>query len=144
VTPTNAVTSSDAVTPVGAVPERVRELVLVISGAVVSIWAAVLLAVTGAFLTPLRIGTVPAPVSILLGIGGNALIMWFAYRVTRIKVLAVVPGLIWVALTFLESGATSERDVVLLGNWVAVAYLYSGCATVAVVAYRLLLPRSPA
>lgn len=128
---------------VSAVPERVRELALIISGAVVSVWAAVLLSVAGAFLTPLRIGTVPVPVSVLLSIGGNALIMWFAYRVTRIKVLAVLPGVLWVALTFVASGATSERDVVLLGNWVPIVYLYGGCATVAILAYRLFVPRPP-
>ena len=126
-----------------AVPERVRELALVVSGAIVSLWAALLLSVVGAFLTPLRIGTVQAPVSIVLGIGGNALIMWFAYRVTRSKGFALLPGLLWVVLTFFGSGTTSERDIVLLGNWVAIAYLYSGCATVGVVAYRLLVPRPP-
>jgi hypothetical protein len=126
-----------------AVPERVRELARVVSGAAVSLWAALLLSVVGAFLTPLRIGTVQAPVSIVLGIGGNALIMWFAYRVTRSKGFALLPGLLWVALTFFASGTTSERDVVLLGNWVAIAYLYSGCATITVIAYRLLVPRRP-
>jgi len=126
-----------------AVPVRVREVALVVSGAVVSLWAALLLSVVGAFLTPLRIGTVQVPVSIVLSVGGNALIMWFAYRVTRSKGLTLLPGLLWVGLTFLASGTTSERDVVLLGNWVAIAYLYSGCATITVIAYRLLVPRRP-
>jgi hypothetical protein len=126
------------------VPVRIREVSLVVAGTVISVWAALLLSVAGAFLTPLRIGTVLAPVSLVLGIGGNAVIMWFAFRVTRNKFLGLLPGLIWVVLTFIASGSTHERDLVLYqGNWVAVAYLYSGCATVGLIAYRLLVPRPP-
>jgi hypothetical protein len=123
------------------IPARVREIALVVAGVVVSVWAAVLLAVAGAFLTPLRIGTVLAPLSVVLGIGGNLVIMWFARRVTLNKYLAVLPGLVWLALTIVASGSTTERDLVLYqGNWVAIVYLYSGCATVGLVAYRLLVP----
>jgi hypothetical protein len=124
------------------IPLRVREVALVVAGVVVSLWAAVLLAVAGAFLTPLRIGTVLAPVSLVLGIGGNIVIIWFAYRVTRHRYLALLPGLVWLALTIVAAGTTTERDLVLYtGNWVAVAYLYSGCATIGVAGYRLGLMR---
>jgi hypothetical protein len=127
-----------------AIPERVREVTLVVAGTVVSVWAALLLSAAGAFLTPLRIGTVLAPVSLVLGIGGNIAIMWFAYRVSANKYLGVLPGLIWVVLTFIASGSTRERDLVLYqGNWVAIAYLLSGSGTVGVVAYRMFVPRPP-
>jgi hypothetical protein len=113
-----------------------------VAGAVVSIWAALLLAVAGAFLTPLRIGAVLVPVSLVLGIGGNLAIMWFARRVTANRFLGVLPGLVWLALTFIASGSTKERDLVLYqGNWVAIAYLFGGSATVAVVAYRMFNAR---
>jgi hypothetical protein len=128
-----------------AIPERTREVALVVAGTVVAVWAAVLLAVVGAFLTPLRIGSVLVPVSLVLGVGGNFAIMWFAHRVTLNRYLGVLPGLIWVALTFIASGSTAERDLVLYqGNWVAIVYLFSGCATVGVVGYRMFVTHPPA
>jgi hypothetical protein len=115
-----------------------------IAGAVVSIWAALLLSAAGAFLTPLRVGAVLVPVSLVLGIGGNIAIMWFAYRVIRNRYLAVLPGLIWVVVTFIASGTTKEKDLVLYqGNWVAIVYLLSGSITVGVVAFRIFAPQPP-
>jgi hypothetical protein len=126
---------------VTAVPARVRETALVVGGAVVSVWAAVLLSLAGAFLTPLRIGSVLVPVSLVLGIGGNLATMWFAHRVTLNRYLGVLPGVVWVVITLRLSISTSEQDLVLYqGNWVAVTYLFAGCGVVAVVGYRYLVP----
>jgi hypothetical protein len=108
------------------------------AGALVALWGAVLLALIGAFLTPLRIGGTLVPVSILLGIVGNVALIWFAYRVTENKLLGLLPGLVWLGLTFLGVERTTEGDLVLT-NWVATVYLYAGAITVGAAAYRMIL-----
>jgi len=126
------------------IPPNVREVLLRVAGSVVACWAAVVLALFGAFMTPFRIGSVLAPISLVLAIGGNAGIIWFAYRVTRHKLLALLPGLVWTVLTLIGSGKTSEGDLILYqSNWVATVYLYAGCATVGVAGYRLIVPKPP-
>jgi hypothetical protein len=123
---------------------RWAEIAIRVAAAVIAVWAAVLLGVVGAFLTPYRIGGVLVPISVLLGVGGNVLIIWFAYRFTGSKVLGLLPGVLWVVLTMIAAGRTTERDYVLLqSNWVAITYLYGGCAAVGVCAYRLIVPRPP-
>jgi len=119
---------------------RAFDLLLRICGAVVALWGAVLLALFGTFLTPFRVGSVLVPVSVVLAVGGNVVLMWFAYQTTEHRFLALLPGLAWVALAFLAADRTTEGDVVLYqANWVSVVYLLSGSATVGVVGYRLFL-----
>lgn len=116
-----------------------NELALRAGGTVVAVWAAVLLALVGAFLTPARLGGVLVPVSVLLAIVGNIAVMRFAYVTTRRRLLAVLPGVVWIVVAFVASTGTAEGDIVLSSaNWVGPAYLLAGSATVAICAYRLL------
>ena len=115
------------------------EVALRVGGTVVAVWAAVLLALIGAFLTPLRVGGVLVPLSVLVAIVGNAGLMRFAYVTTQHRWLAVLPGVVWIALAFVATSGTSEGDIVLTStSWVGPVYLLAGSATVAVSAYRLL------
>jgi hypothetical protein len=116
------------------------DLAIRAAGALVALWGAVLLGLIGAFLTPLRFGGTLIPVSVLLVIVGNAALIWFAYRVTESKLLGLLPGIVWLAVTMLGVERTTEGDLVLT-NWVATLYLYAGAITVAVAAYRMILPR---
>lgn len=114
---------------------------LQIGGAIVGAWGGVLLALYGAFLTPLRVGGVLVPISLLLAVGGNFALIWFTYLTTRHKFLALLPGLIWVALSFAASSRTTEGDLVLVdSNWVSMVYLLVGSVTIGIVAYRMILP----
>lgn len=118
------------------------DLVLRIAGAVVGVWAGVLLAFYGAFLTPLRINGVLTPVSLILAVGGNIALIWFTYLATRHKFVALLPSLIWVVLSFAASSRTTEGDLVLVdSNWVSMVYLLAGSVTIGVVAYRMILSR---
>jgi Na+-translocating ferredoxin:NAD+ oxidoreductase RnfD subunit len=120
------------------------DLFLRIAGAVVSLWGAVLLAIAGAFLTPFRVGTVLVPVSVLLAVAGNAVLVWLARRTTGHKFLTVAPGLVWLGVTFLALDRTNEGDLVLYQqNWVSLVYLLAGAATVAYLGYRALVPEAP-
>ena len=121
----------------------VLEAALRVGGTIVAVWGSVLLALIGAFLTPVRVGGVLMPVSVLIAIVGNAGLMRFAYVTTEHRWLALLPGVVWIVLAFVATSGTSEGDIVLTSNnWVGPVYLLSGSATVAVSAYRLL-PRQP-
>lgn len=118
------------------------DLAVRVGGTVVGIWGGVLLAFYGAFLVGFRIGGVLVPISLLLAVGGNVLLIWFTFEATRHKFLALLPSLIWVVLSFLASTRTTEGDLVLVdSNWVSVVYLLAGSVTIGLVAYRIILPR---
>jgi hypothetical protein len=108
------------------------------AGLAVAGWAAAVLAVTGAFLTPYRIGSVLVPVSLVLVAVGNTALVRFAFAVTGRLMLALVPGLVWLVVSFLGAERTDEGDLVLTAdNWVAALYIVVGCLAIAVSAYRL-------
>lgn len=120
------------------------DLTVRVVGVAVSVWGAVLFAVAAAFLTPLRVGAVLLPVSVALAVVANAGLIWFAYEVTGTKFFGLLPGLVWVTMTFVGADRTTEGDLILYQkNWVATAYLLAGAATVGVVAYRMIVPRRP-
>ena len=140
---------SDLTNPVEVTPPRPDDgpawlhCVLRWVGAAVAVWGAVLIATFGAFITPWRVGTVLVPVALPLAVLGNAALIRFAYRVTRNKFLGLLPGLVWVVVSFVASARTTEGDLVLYqSNWVATVYLLAGAATVGVAAYRMIVPRS--
>ena len=103
-----------------------------------------LLAVYGVFITPFRVGAVLVPVALVFAVVGNLVLIWFAHGVTRNRWLALLPGAIWLVITFAASGRTTEGDLVLYqSNWVATAYLFAGAATITVAGYRILTAAPP-
>jgi hypothetical protein len=110
-------------------------------GAAVAAWGGFVLAAFGAFISAFRIGPVLVPLALPLVVVGNALLIWFAYRVTEHKFLGLLPGLIWIVVSFVWSSRTTEGDLVLYqSNWVATAYLLVGSATVGICGYRMMVP----
>lgn len=108
-----------------------------------ALWAAVLLALLGGFLTPYRIGGVLIPVSLVLVIVGNWLLVRVTYLATGAVGLSLLPALVWLLVTLALSRRTTEGDLVLAGNnWVANVYIIVGCVAAALPAYRLISPRS--
>jgi hypothetical protein len=117
------------------------DIALRVLGAAAAAWGGLMLAAYGAFITPFRIGATLVPVALPLAIVGNLALIWFAYRVTGNKFLGLLPGLIWIALSFVWSSRSTEGDLVLFdSNWVATAYLLTGAATIGVCAYRMIVP----
>ncbi|HEX6870836.1 MAG TPA: hypothetical protein VF163_07040, partial [Micromonosporaceae bacterium] len=112
-------------------------------GAVVAAWGGVLLATYGAFLTPLRVGAVLVPLSVVLAMLGNALLARFAYAVTGSRLLGLLPGLIWLVLSLIWSDRTTEGDLVLVGSWVSTLYLFLGLTPTVVAAYRWFVTAPP-
>jgi hypothetical protein len=108
----------------------------------VACWGAVLVALLGAFLTPYRWGAVLVPVSLLVAVAGLVAVTQFTYRVTDHAGLSLIPGVLWLIVSLVLSGRTTEGDLVLTQqNWVANVYLLVGSVTLGVLGYRMVVPR---
>ena len=124
-------------------PEPARSDVLVtVGGLVVACWGAVVLAAAGAFLTPFRIGPELVPISVVLVVLGILALTRFTHAVTDNPWLSLIPGGIWLVISFVWSTRTNEGDMVLVAqNWVASVYLFAGVLTIGVAGYRMIVPR---
>ena len=91
----------------------------------------VLLALWGAFLVPFRVGGTLVPVSLVIAVVGNVLVGRAGARVAG-STGAVVPGLLWVALTLVLSSRRAEGDVVVPGSTVGMGFLLAGALASAV------------
>ena len=91
----------------------------------------VLLAVWGAFLVPLRYGTVPVPVSWLVAVAGNGLLGWYGGRLLG-RPGALVPGVLWLGIALTLGSKRGEGDLVVPGTLVGLVFLLLGAVTSAV------------
>lgn len=125
-------------------PRRGVDLVWRIVGGIAATWGGAVFAALEVFLVPLRIGGVRAPITLLLVVVSNLVLMAFARRATGNRLVALFPGLAWFVVTIVFSGQTVEGDTVLLGgDWVPMVLLLVGAASIAVGAYLLVVPRRP-
>ena len=99
----------------------------------------VLLAVWGAFLVPLRIGSVPIPVSWVIAIAGNGLLGWVGGRLLG-RLGAAGPGVVWLAVALTFGTPRAEGDLIVPGTVVGLVFLVAG-AVASAVAYGAV-PRS--
>jgi hypothetical protein len=105
--------------------ERVAGGVLVVVGAIV-------LAVIEGFLVPLRAGTTPVPIALVLAVAVNLVAPWATYRVTGRRAAAVAPVLAWLAVVVTLSSRGPGGDVVVPGDWQGISFLLAGAAAGAV------------
>lgn len=96
-----------------------------------------LLAVWGAFLVPLRIGGVAAPVGVVVALANLPLCRAGAAALGR-RAGAGVPMVLWCAIAFALSTQRSEGDLVITGSLRGLAFLLVGllAAALAVGGYR--------
>lgn len=122
-------------------PPPPTPLWLRLAGLAVACLGALVVAVVGAFLTPFRIGSILVPVSLLIAVGGLTAVTRFAYALTEKVGLSLLPGALWLVVSLVLSAPTTEGDLILVQNWVAVTYILVGSVTVGVLAYRMIVPR---
>lgn len=92
---------------------------------------ALLLALWGAFLVPLRLGTVPVPVAVLVALVGNAALGWCGGRLYG-RLGAAGPGLVWLGVALSLSTQRREGDLVVPGSTTGLLFLLVGAVTSAV------------
>ncbi len=113
----------------------------ILTGALIAV-AAVQLAVLECFFLPLRIGSVPVPLSIPVAVLVNVGLPAVAYRLTASRAVAALPVLVWIAVVIVASVPRPEGDVIVTGTARGVAFLILGAVAGAYAVGRLLaVPR---
>ncbi len=87
---------------------------------------AVLLAVWGAFLVPLRLGGVPVPLCVVVAVVGNAGLGVAGTRIAGGRLGGLVPGLVWLLIAFTFGTQRPGGDTVIPASVMGYAFLVSG------------------
>ena len=132
------------------------EIVVRVAGMVVAVAATVVTALLELQLSALRVGAfrtvldgdspyegfgAPLPLAVLVAVGANLAIGWFAVYTTGRRRALAVPWALWTLIMMAAAGVrTAEGDYLVGGtNWVALVTILAGSLTFAVHAYRLIL-----
>jgi hypothetical protein len=99
--------------------------VRVAAGVLISLFS-VGLALVEAFLVPLRVGTVPLPVCVLLGVAGNVVLTKLAVRQTGSIVMGVLQPVLWLVVIVVLSLPRAEGDLIVPGSATGLVFLFSG------------------
>lgn len=99
--------------------------VRVAAGVLISVFG-VGLALVEAFLVPLRVGTVPLPICVLLVVAGNAGLTKLAVRQTGSIVWGVLQPALWLAVIIVLSVPRAEGDLVVPGSLTGLMFLFAG------------------
>jgi hypothetical protein len=123
-------------------PSRDRGVVavlLTIAGVLLTLLLSALFAVLELLLISVRVGGQLIGVSALLALVGNLFVGWFAYRSTRRRWAVLPAALIWLAITLLAAGRTTEGDYLIASNnWVGWAMIGLGSLAWTIVGIRLV------
>ena len=87
---------------------------------------AVLFAVWGAFLVPLRLGGVPVPLCVVIAVVGNAGLGLAGTRITGRRLGGMVPGLVWLLIALAFGTQTASGDTVIEASVMGYAFLLLG------------------
>ncbi|MFD6564366.1 hypothetical protein [Micromonospora profundi] len=132
--------------PEAGPPPRLLDLGLRLTGGIVAVVAGVVTGVLELLLATFRIGGQLVGVSVLLAIGANIALSWFAHEAVGRRWAVALPAVPWFALMAVAAVRTSEGDLLLAGdNWVGLAMIVAGAMTFAVMGFRQILapPTTP-
>lgn len=122
-------------------PRPGADLGLRIVGGVVAVYGGLITGLIEIAYAPLHLGRWPVPISIPLAIILNAVLVWFGYRATGHRGVALLPGVAWFALVMVASVKTTEGDLALINDWVSVGMIFGGTLGWGIAGYRLIAPR---
>jgi hypothetical protein len=109
-----------------------------VAAVVVACW----LALVEILWLPLRVGGVLVPISVPAAVVGNLLLVRVAHRLSRSRVVAVLPAVVWVVLAVAASQPRPEGDLLLTGGgatgFVDMAFLLLGVVSAAAAVGRVL------
>jgi hypothetical protein len=83
---------------------------------IVAVLVAGWLALVEVFWLPLRIGGILVPLSVLAAVVGNLMLIGAAHRLSGSRVVAVLPGLVWLVVAIAAMIRRPEGDLVLTGG----------------------------
>ncbi|MEU5905823.1 hypothetical protein [Micromonospora sp. NPDC047527] len=130
--------------PEAGPPPRLLDLGLRVTGGIVVVVAGVLTGVLELLLATLRVGGQLIGVSVLVAIGANIALSWFAHEAVGRRWAVALPAVPWFALMAVAAIRTSEGDLLLAGdNWVGLAMIVAGAMTFAVMGFRQILAPPP-
>ena len=110
-----------------------------LGGVLVGLVAA-LLALLECFYVNLRIGATPVPLAQVVAAVANLGLPFVMYRVTGLRGLAVVPGLIWIVIALILAARGPGGDVVVPGNWQGILLLLAGAGAAVIAIVVLIQP----
>ena len=124
------------------VPRALRPLVLLLWG-IAGVAAAAWLALVEVFWLPLRAGTVLVPVSVVVAVLGNVVVVEGVHRLSGSRAVAVLPALTWLVVAFGASFRRPEGDLLIPGGTqdlgvLGLVFLLSGVVSAAVAVGRVL------
>jgi len=113
--------------PAPARPDRAADPLAarVVAGVLISLFS-VGLALVEAFLVPLRVGTVPLPICVLLAVAGNVVLTKLAVRQTGSVVVGVLQPVLWLLVVVVLSLPRAEGDLIVPGSATGLVFLFAG------------------
>jgi hypothetical protein len=119
--------SAPAELPAPARPGRAADPLAarVAAGVLISLFS-VGLALVEAFLVPLRVGTVPLPICVLLAVAGNVVLTKLAVRQTGSVVVGVLQPVLWLLVVVVLSLPRAEGDLIVPGSATGLVFLFAG------------------
>ena len=97
----------------------------VAAGVLTSLFS-VVLALVEAFLVPLRVGTLPLPICVLLAVAGNVVLTKLAVRQTGSVVVGVLQPVLWLLVVVVLSLPRAEGDLIVPGSATGLVFLFAG------------------
>ena len=141
--PMTVLDDQEAPPPAGP-PPPLLDLGIRLVGAIVVVVAGVVTGVLELLLATARVGGQLIGVSVLLAIGANIILSWFAYEAVGRRWAVALPAVPWFALMAVAAIRTNEGDLLLAGdNWVGLAMIVAGAMTFAVMGFRQILAPQP-
>jgi hypothetical protein len=126
---------------------RARRVAELLCAAVLAVAVAGWLALVEVFWLPLRLFGVLVPLSVLVAVVGNLLLVAGAHRLTGSRAVAVLPALTWLLVAVAATMRRPEGDLVAVGSGglgaVTLAFLGLGVLAAALAVGRVLAARPP-
>ncbi|WP_432985820.1 hypothetical protein [Dactylosporangium sp. CA-233914] len=120
--------------------EKSLDVWITILGLFVATLLGAALALIEALYSPLRVGGVRVPVSLVMALVTNPLLAWFAYTTTRSRLAPLLPAAVWCVIWIMAADKTSEGDLIISqDNWVGLLTLIAGSVAFAIGIYKSTL-----
>jgi hypothetical protein len=120
----------------------VRDAAVRVGWAVAIVVVAAWLALVEVFWLPLRVGGILLPLSVPAAVAGNLLLVGTALRLTRSRLVAVLPAVVWLVVVGAAMTRRPEGDLVIIGRGalggVGLTFLLVGVLAAAVAVGRAL------